>query len=507
MPSAFETALGKLSALLGDDAPEATAYGVKNALAGFPGVDKVTNALNPDPQVTNRASMLPIGNYDDGSVGPAWPQSIVDAKEAFGRFGRGEDPQPQDAVLAGLAMAGSGFGGLGSRAAGRAVSGRAMEGVETPRPLTSSPVEAGSAPAPLDFDARLGMLRDQLPSIKAGDDFIAQTPFEHVRHTDLPDGFAAWMDSRGRNPSRRPETVDLRDLRTFQRGIDGARAAEMAERGAFTDAGIPDTTRPAVWQLPSGEYVVQDGNHRLAAAALRGDAKADVDVLFSNPKEAAPAGLLAASSLDRMRVEDAARPRSIPEAPQSLPQLQANVDSNLDRYAVSRSVGDRAHAEDPARYSAYTNGLHDVMHPESQWFTDGPTLQSGGSMAPAAATGSSEHHSRSQPRGQGGRFVGKDSFDGRLASLDKMLVDLDGDGTPDVTLPVRPANALLARSDVAPSPAMSFPAVPPVGAPASPAVPPWEMINQENFDDVNRPYVPLPPPSDQQPNRWFDPRG
>lgn len=93
--SMFETALSKLASLLGDDAPEATAYGVKNALAGYPGVEKVKNALNPDPQVTNRASMLPIGNYDDGSVGLAIPQSLIDAKEAFGRGEHHSRSQPR----------------------------------------------------------------------------------------------------------------------------------------------------------------------------------------------------------------------------------------------------------------------------------------------------------------------------------------------------------------------------------------------------------------------------
>lgn len=275
MPSTFDTLLGKLSSIIGDDVPEAA--------------PQPRNALNRDREVSFRASMLPIGNYEDGSVAfPVWPQSAVDTYEAIGRFHRGENPQPQDAVLAGLAMAGSGFGGLGARA---------------------------------------------------------------------------------------------------------------AERGAA----------------------------RFAA----------------NPKESAPAGILATSNLDRMKTAENAPGRSIPDAPQSIPQLQDYLDSNPDRFSVSKAAGDRAFAQDPARYNAYAYGLHDVMNPESEWALSSPTLQSGGSAAPVAAT-SGEHHSRAQPRGEGGRFVANDSFDGRLAALDKMLVDLDGDGVPDavVEAPRMPGNAL-----------------------------------------------------------------
>jgi hypothetical protein len=170
--------------------------------------------------------------------------------------------------------------------------------------------------------------------------------------------------------------------------------------------------------------------------------KPDDETLFSNPKEGAPAGLLATSSLDRMAADDAVKPRPFPDAPQTYPELEEFVRTNRGGYSSSRA--DQAWREDPARYDAYGRGLHDVLSPESQWFNDGPTLQSGGSVAPAAATSSGEHHSRSQPRGEGGRFVARESFDGKMAALDKMLVDLDGDGTPDVAVDVpRPGNALL----------------------------------------------------------------
>jgi hypothetical protein len=290
--STFDQLLGKLSELVGGErAPS-------NAMAGARNV-----AESLEPKVTYRASMLPVGNYDDGSVGMAWPQSAVDAKNAFGRFHRGENPQPQDAVLAGLAMTGAGAFGLGTRAARATGSVAGAERAEASSGLPFHVAETGRIPAPMDFDARVGLLREQLPTIRPGDDFIAQTPFDYMTHGDLPEGFAGWMDSLKPNPPRSPATVDLRDVRTFQRGIDGPRASAIAERGALDEFGNPDASHPAVWQLPDGRYVVQDGNHRLAAAVLRGDAKADVDVLgglpshsveagrlASNPPEAAPAG-------------------------------------------------------------------------------------------------------------------------------------------------------------------------------------------------------------------------
>jgi hypothetical protein len=97
---------------------------------GF-GARNVVEALNPDPEVTNRMSMLPVGNYDDGSVGIVWPQSAVDAKNAFGRFHRGEAPQPQDAVLAGLVMG----GGLGVPRPAGALAANSMR--EAQGPLTA----------------------------------------------------------------------------------------------------------------------------------------------------------------------------------------------------------------------------------------------------------------------------------------------------------------------------------------------------------------------------------
>jgi hypothetical protein len=85
-----------------------------------------------DKPVGYRASMLPIGNYEDGSIAfPVWPQGAVDAYQAMRRFHRGESPQPQDAVLAGLVMS----GGLGVPRPAGALAANSMR--EAPAPITA----------------------------------------------------------------------------------------------------------------------------------------------------------------------------------------------------------------------------------------------------------------------------------------------------------------------------------------------------------------------------------
>jgi hypothetical protein len=58
---------------------------------------------------------------------------------------------------------------------------------------------------------------------------------------------------------------------------------------------------------------------------------------------------------------------------------------------------------------------------------------------------STKHHSYEQPRGEAGKWVAPDSFDGKLHAFNKVLVDLDGDGKPDAAVPVpSPTNAMAA---------------------------------------------------------------
>lgn len=519
MPSPFETALGKLSALIGDDQPQAPQQ-PSNAMA-----------------VGYRASMLPIGNYEDGSIAfPVWPQGAVDAYEALGRFGRGENPQPQDAVLAGLAMAGGGFGGLGARAAGRAVSGTAPERVAASRPLASSPVEAG---LPMDHAARMARAKEMgfdpdrvwyhgttgRPFATSPD---APTPdihsFEARQPTDgggrplgapgvyiTPDPEAANVYARAQFPEQAGAVYPLYTRAKIASMEDAVRLGD--ETNADRVARLKQAGFGGYAETGNGSYaVVFDPKDIRSVNAAFDPSKSDsANLLASNPKEAAPAGILAASSLERMRAEDAVKPRPFPDAPQTMPELESYLQKNVD--GNSRTRADEAWAEDPTRYNAYSHGMADVLNPESQWWKGEPTLQSGGSVAPAAATGSSEHHSRSQPRGAGGRFVGRESFDGRLASLDKMMVDLDGDGVPDVAVPAAPANAMarMAKADyhgadptMGPFDIMNpMPSFPSLDYTEDMAVPPDWTINRvpQNTPVMGPGMNPPIPPGYMPPNR------
>jgi hypothetical protein len=292
--STFDQLLGKLSELVGGErAPT-------NAMAAARGV-----AESLEPKVTYRASMLPVGNFDDGSVGMVWPQSAVDAKNAFGRFHRGEAPQPEDAVLAGLAMTGAGAFGLGRSAVSRgsvagaeraeASSGLPSHSVEAGR-LASNPPEAAPVGAVVSaFDQRLNQMR---AAIDALDPALQQTwrgdldpgrfgvpsPFEFVQ---------------GQSYRRAPDSgqqvmVDLAKLKTNQPDVSGYAVKDIAERGP--DPSLTPTrssqSEPTVARMEDGSYMLLGGNHRLSAAALKGETTAPA-TLFSNAPDAAPAGLLA----------------------------------------------------------------------------------------------------------------------------------------------------------------------------------------------------------------------
>jgi hypothetical protein len=459
-----------------------------------------------EPRVAFRASMLPIGNYEDGSIAfPVWPQVAVDAKEEWDLFASGQNPPDRASVLAGLAVAGGGLGHLGLRGSARAVSGKAPAHVEASRPLTSSPVEAGSVFSNPKEAAPAGMVVTAPPQrlyhgTRADDPFLSFDPDKsrnigpHFGPLDQADDFAGYGGSLSETWATRPELAGQsgvlseqagklfaerdairgsllgrigfreRDLANWDRrysavtdDLFAARALEHLEGGRVipVDAAfsrpleIPNLVELAEGWSPSRLGVILRGKGVpiseadmaiLRAADKNPPARRDLmdadkastntpenaaanrllrqrieeagfdsvryrpaegsgegwsyiavkpntvksattgETLFSNPKEAAPAGLLASSSLDRMAADDAVRPRPFPDAPQTYPELEEFVRTNRGGYSSSRA--DQAWREDPYRYDAYGRGLHDVMNPESMWFTEGPTLQSGGTMVP-----------------------------------------------------------------------------------------------------------------------------
>jgi hypothetical protein len=278
------------------------------------------NALMREPQVTFRASMLPFANFDDGSVGLAWPQSAVDAKNALMRFGNSVDaatgspwspeetfPRDEDAVLAGLAMTGSGFAGLGSRV-GKTVSGMAREGVEPPVSLASSPVEAGRAPVTGPYSGRVyrgAAVEEQWPPTdpKYSRFFASDNPDVTSEYTGA--SYAKWAPSGGPHaPSVTPADVSFNNALMVD--AMGRGYPEIPWQGGIIDTdGLANIARE---QGHDGLVVknVRDGGggdhpsgppSSVVVGLGRGTVKSPTtgETLFSNPKEAAPAGLLATS--------------------------------------------------------------------------------------------------------------------------------------------------------------------------------------------------------------------
>jgi GNAT superfamily N-acetyltransferase len=93
-----------------------------------------------------------------------------------------------------------------------------------------------------------------------------------------------------------------------------------------------------------------------------------------------------------------------------------------------------AHGYEPPGPDGY------MVRPPKTLFSNPPDAAPAGLLA----TGDGEHHSRAQPRSPAGKFVTPDSFDGKLHSFHKVLVDLDGDGMPDAVADApEPTNAML----------------------------------------------------------------
>jgi hypothetical protein len=277
-------------------------------------IGSVSEAVEPDPQVTNRMSMLPFGNYSDGSVGFAWPQSLIDSQEALQRFGSGQAPQPQDAVLAGLAMAGSGLGHLGLR--GRlAGSAAGAERAEASSGLPSHSVEAGRAALPAEYPAsaatkygdkiypRRAHAPDAAPTGMLAMD--AASRMERARamgfDTDKTWYHGTTADIGAFDPSRTGETfkVSGRDKIYFadHPGYASDVAAWKAGKSGGAPAVYPVYLRGAdPWPLagPTSEAVIVDPKNIRSVNAAFDPAKSDsANLLAVNPPDAAPAGLLA----------------------------------------------------------------------------------------------------------------------------------------------------------------------------------------------------------------------
>jgi hypothetical protein len=259
----------------------------------------------PEPTVTNRASMLPIGNYSDGSVGFAWPQGLVDVYEAMKRFHNNEPPQPQDAVLAGLAMAGTGFGGIAGRSA-RTGSVAGAERAAASSALPSSPVEAGSRFA-RSRDAAAKRAVEEAPdatwyhgtTLPKDAPLIVPDDYYGVHMTRSKELGRSYGDERGnlrayddgfQNPFTMPPfgspeyAAALAKAKEMLPGFDGTKASLEANAAGYSKI---------LRERGYDSIVSQD--ETLLDDALEGIAFRPNDMyrLFSNAPDAAPVGVLA----------------------------------------------------------------------------------------------------------------------------------------------------------------------------------------------------------------------
>lgn len=162
--------------------------------------------------------------------------------------------------------------------------------------------------------------------------------------------------------------------RAVAKGHDGVIFKNTYDAGEYSklDALLQGRLRP------ENIAVAFDPKNIRSKFAAFDPAKSDsANLLAANNPKAAPAGILATSGLDRLKAEEAAKPRSIPDAPQSFPELESYVGKNFENGSGNRVIA--ARDQDPQRYWDYANGLHDVLHPESEWMMGAPTLHAGGS--------------------------------------------------------------------------------------------------------------------------------
>lgn len=314
-PQVQQPAQGKGAKQSGGDLVEEPADGERPpGMMRLGGPKDVQNGS--DKEVAYRASMLPIGNYEDGSIAfPVWPQAAVDAKEALGRFGRSVEqatgqaqytpeetfPRPEDVVLPGLAVAGTGAMRAPVSGAARAVSGKALEGVEASRPLTSSPVEAGGVFSNPKEAAPAGMLL-ALPEDHPLRQF-AERRFE-LRKKD-----ALWDEKQNK------VTDALESVLSYRSDLTPAQLMQATEEMAkgkepSIDGQAANLLRHYKAPEAFSEFEAFAKEHSKLAEDTRANWTIDNDEqLAANPKEGAAAGGVTAASDDKQEHHSQAQPR------------------------------------------------------------------------------------------------------------------------------------------------------------------------------------------------------
>lgn len=266
----------------------------------------------PSNEIVDRATMLPIGQYEDGSLTFAWPGFLKDAYEGAVRsyeqgrqLPRADDSghyagtpraEPLDAFNAASIAP---MAGVGMRAAGMAddvvrASPQRQQSFQIP---PEADIAAQSSAWPpgwgriaddleqpdrfADFRDKIGSLTPDLEPYWANsinpEQYAVDTPFLFVERPRVVQQRAPYEAD-----------IDLRNLKTQQPGVWGHKVKSMVETGV--QPRTPTGTRfdggplPLVRMTENGDYVLVDGNHRMSAEVVKGNDIARA-LVYANPSE------------------------------------------------------------------------------------------------------------------------------------------------------------------------------------------------------------------------------
>ncbi|RJO66966.1 MAG: hypothetical protein C4523_10770 [Myxococcales bacterium] len=447
-----------------------------------------------------RASMLPIGSWGDGPAF-AMPGAVVDAREALGRFGRSVEqatgqaqytpeetfPRPEDVVLPGLAVAGTGAMRAPVAGAARTVSGKAPAHVEASRPLTSSPVAlegiSADAPHPGPVSAYHGTDRSfRRFDINRSADIGTHFGTEQQALTRA-NQVARSSEASGEPARTIPVTLDVNKVVTLP-DMRWSWPDEIARHLEATEpalSGITDQITPLLGDKPRAFKAIRDrlidagydgiryrnfgteGDGWSYIAIKPGTVKSSTtgETLFSNPKEAAPAGMLLALPEDHplrqfaerrfeLRKKDALwdeKQNKVTDAIESVLSYR----SDLTPTQLMQATEDLAKGKEPSIDGQAANLLRHYKAPEAfaefdkfarehsklaedtraNWTIDNDEQLAANPKEGAAAGGvtaasgdKQEHHSQVQPRDEEGKFVAEDEVPNAKTKLrDKGYTD------------------------------------------------------------------------------------